>query len=241
MERKYKLSRVGFSALLIFNLGVSTALYSFDRSVEPKEAYADLSAAEAINKKINDIILDLDLHETSDVHEQLLMACRLQKYIVLSNIFDEKIVEEKSLDNNQNMYTRDLYRAVIENRGVCTSNSAEFKEILSRVGIDTLCVFVQSKEDVHMCNLVKIGGKYYYFDSTLEKSAYDTYKDDFDEFVLCAAGLGRATYEKYYKPIGIMNSNFDDKLLTIPDNIALEDIPIEIINQGIKEDTKKVL
>lgn len=240
MERKYKLSRAGFSALLIFNLGVGAALYSFDKAAEPK-AYAELSAEDAIDRKINDIILELDLHETSDVYEQLSMACRLQKYIVLNNVFDDKVLGEKALDNNQNMYTRDLYRATVENRGVCTSNSAEFKEVLSRIGMDALCVFVKSKEDVHMCNLVKIGGKYYYFDSTLEKSAYDTYKDDFDEFVLCAAGLGKKTYEMYYIPIGIMNSNFDDNLLTIPNNIALEDIPIEIINGRVKENTGKVL
>lgn len=196
-----------------------------------------------IDSKIDEIINELELHETDDPYQQLEMCLKVQKYITVNNFYDESMLDEKRGNSFKEIYINDLYNALIYNRAICTSNSAEFKEILSRVGVDVKNVFVISdNNESHMCNIVNIGGDYYYFDSTLERTIYDSNIYNHDDVILFCAGMGKNDYEIYYKPLGIMDDNFGSDILSMPNNISKDSIPFEVVNNSVdilKTKTKK--
>ena len=184
-----------------------------------------------IDAKIDEIINELDLYKTNDPYQQLDMCCRVQKYIIMHNYYDESMIGKKRGATFEETYMNDLYNALIYNNAICTSNSAEFKEILSRIGLDVKNVFMAcDNNESHMCNIVNIGGEYYYFDPTLEKTIYDSDIYNHDNIVLFCAGMGKEDYEQYYKPIGVMDDNFGSDILEMPNNMATKSIPFEMIN-----------
>lgn len=201
-------------------------------------SYANLKR-EIINIKIDEIINELGLHVSDDPYAQLDMCCKVQKYLTMNNYYDDTMIDEKRGDSLKEIYYNDLYEVLIYNRAICTSNSAEFKEILSKVGIDVKSVFVAAdNNESHMCNIVNLGGDYYYFDPTLEIAIYDSDIYDHNDVLLFCAGMGKEDYEQYYKPIGIMDDNFGSEILPMPNNMANSSIPFEVINNSI--DTIKV-
>ena len=84
----------------------------------------------------------------------------------------------------------------------------------------------------YVANLVLIDDIYYYFDSTLETQIYVDSGED-EEFVLCCAGLGTEKYERFFKPISLLDYNFQLPNVEVPNNIAKKDIDISLIT-GIK-------
>lgn len=198
--------------------------YSFENR---SEEY--ISLREENDKKIDNIVEELELERTNDVLGQVENCRKVATYIVEHNKYDDKALEEKQI--GELMIEKDLRNALIEERGVCSSFSVEFEAILERVGMDVKTVSLATKDGgAHACNLVKIGDKYYYFDTTSEMSLFETRKkeDSNTELILCFAGLGKEEYEEFYTPMAILNRNFEPE--SIPENIAEERIPPMIAN-----------
>lgn len=187
---------------------------------------------EEIEKKIQDIIMELGLKESvSGSFSSLRACCKVQEYIIKHNIYTSDILDKKANGNFD--VIDDLYAAVVENKSICTSNSLEFKAILSKIGLDVEVVAIEG----HASNIVKLGDSYYFFDSTLEQSFFLQNANDDQDYILCCAGLGMQEYSSVYSPIGIFKEE-QLSLLPLPENIAQYRIPFKVIGYAMEENTK---
>ena len=75
-------------------------------------------------------------------------------------------------------------------------------------------VGVKDENDAfYMANLVYIGGKFYFFDISLER---DIYRDSDDsECILCCAGVGLNRYSEFFEPLCILEFGIDSKRLVL--------------------------
>lgn len=187
-----------------------------------------------IEQAINDIIKQLDLKESSDTMIQLRNCCLVQKYIVEHNTYNEDIMKEKDNYKQEEITILDLYNAVVLHNGVCTSNSLMFKKILEKVGVKSEVIGLISNDtgSMHASNIVELDRQYYFFDSTLETSIYKANSMD-GNLILCCAGLGKNEYCQFYSPQVVLPDNPLDDIKKIPDNIASNRIPINIVNNLI--------
>ena len=78
--------------------------------------------------------------------------------------------------------------------------------------------------------LIFIDELYYYFDVTLDADIYLESKED-EELELCCAGLGRKKYEKYFKPISLLDFDTTEPNEAVPANISRDDIDSSIIRE----------
>ena len=186
-----------------------------------------------IDDKIRNIIGSLNLRKPENEDQQLLNAAKLQKYLVTN---DEYIKNSKYGVGNS-VTKNELYHGLINGKTDCIINSFVFSEILNKSGSNVLNVaFKDDAGKYYVSNLVLIGDEYYYFDVTLEKDVYLENKTDVNSFVLCSAALGRSSYEQFFKPLCLID--FHDVLgeSVLPDNIALCDIDIDIVNKVLNMD-----
>lgn len=187
-----------------------------------------------IEQAINDIIKQLDLKESSDTMIQLRNCCLVQKYIVEHNTYNEDIMKEKEGYKIDEIAILDLYNAVVLHNGVCTSNSLMFKKILEKVGVKSEVVGLISNDTggMHASNIVELDGQYYFFDSTLETTIYESNSRD-GSIVLCCAGLGKNEYCQFYTPKLVLPDNPTDNVKPVPTNISEYRIPSDIVNNLI--------
>lgn len=192
-----------------------------------------IAMQQSIDQEIENIIEKLGLEKTSDFITQLKNCTKVQEYIIKNFTFTEEIMSEKEAIATEDFILAELYNALILKRSVCTSNSIAFKEILSRVGMTVKTIGVTTKASgvPHFSNLVLLEGEYYFFDTTLDQTVFNS-QDVTDEVILCCAGLGLETYEKYYEPKVELESPEIDPL-PLPKNIAKQDIPNEVVNASI--------
>lgn len=187
-----------------------------------------------IEQAINDIIKQLDLKESSDTIIQLRNCCLVQKYIVEHNTYNEDIMKEKEGYKIDEIAILDLYNAVVLHNGVCTSNSLMFKKILEKVGVKSEVVGLISNDTggMHASNIVELDGQYYFFDSNLEKTIYESNSMD-GSIILCCAGLGKNEYCQFYTPKVVLPDNATDNVKPVPENISEYRIPSDIVNNLI--------
>lgn len=186
--------------------------------------------------KINEIMTELGLRESEDVMEQLRACCRLQKYIAVRNEYDDTIMEQKTQYPAEYVVDMNLYNAVVLQNGVCTSNSIEMREILSKINIKAECVGLISNDNgaMHMAVLVELMGEYYYFDPTLERLIWQKNTDgNPDDIHLCAAGLGEEEYCQFYTPQAIVPRNIQDSVSALPENIASSRISPTLVQSSL--------
>ena len=166
-----------------------------------------------------------------DLMIQLENCCKLERYIATTFTYQDNIMDKKEGYQPEDIITNELYDGLINKQSVCTTNSIVFREVLSRLGMDVLCVGAISTENggMHMMNLVNLDGQYYFFDSTLENTIYQEHKKESD-IILCCCGLGSQTYSQLYIPQTILPANPNDKMMPVPTNISAHDIPKEIVN-----------
>ena len=108
----------------------------------------------------------------------------------------------------------------------------QISEILKKVGMNVLNVAMKSEDgQFYVSNLVLIDENYYYFDVTLETVVYQDNKVNDDEFVLCCGALGRRSYEQFFKPLCILDFNNSLGESKLPNNIAMDDIDIDLVNK----------
>lgn len=178
---------------------------------------------------IADIIKKLGLMASNDPNEQLRICVKVHEYIRRHNNYNRDIIGEKEKYGVMNIRTIDLNNAVVKNNGVCSSNSIEFQEIVTRLGVTAECVALVNKATgvVHMANLVLLGGYYFYFDTTMDA---ELYKDN-NSSELHYAGLGSEDYEIIYKADSIIPFNLLEPPTSVPENISEISIPQEIINK----------
>lgn len=89
----------------------------------------------------------------------------LQKIVYIHDY----LVSKYSYDTSYSIY--DMYGFLSQKTGVCQAYTHVFKAIMDRLGIE--CHTAVSREDNHIWNVVKLGGKYYYIDCTSDDPIYD--------------------------------------------------------------------
>lgn len=180
-----------------------------------------------IEDKFKEIIDTLKLKEPKDDKEQLVNASKLQYYLTVNEETDDEITNiGNSVLKNQ------LYHGLFNGETDPITNSYIFSEILQKVGMNVLNVVLKLEDaSFYVANLVLIGNDYYYFDLTLEKELYKDNGADINNFVLCCGALGKESYEQFFKPLCLID--FKDRLApnTLPKNIAIKDIDIDLVNK----------
>ena len=107
-----------------------------------------LEKATAIDKKINKIFdeLNIDLSEKGNKTEN---AFKLFKYVVENTKYDNSIMNEKDHDSTLiGMEINDIYRTLVENRGVCSSYSSALSLMFRKAGIESTHITIADKGDI---------------------------------------------------------------------------------------------
>ena len=189
---------------------------------------SDLSIAIEVDDKIQQIINELNLVASIDPSEILVNACKLQRYLILTNSVIKKYTGARS----NNILVNSLYNGLIIGDRNYLTNALIFKEIMRKLNANVHCVAMMDKMGkFYVSNLVLINDKYYYFDVTLDLEIYLSSEDE--ELELCCAGLGRKKYEKYFRPVSLLEFDTTVPNNPVPDNISIDDIDAAII-RGIK-------
>ena len=191
----------------------------------------NLKQSQEIDKIVKQIIQELSLVNKPNAEDALRNACKLQKYMVFREI-PITISDIKSNDIEMN----ELYEGLVNGREDYVTNAYVFSYILSEIGMDVCNVGLKDEnDDFYMANLVLIGEEYYYFDSTLEKEIYEEEEEDEKvPFSLCCAALGKKSYESFFTPVVVFSFQKKGKNGLVPKNIALEDISMEKVNEGLE-------
>jgi hypothetical protein len=189
---------------------------------EPNKTIKDL-----FNEEISNIIDYLGLTAVLNNKSTRYNAFKLAKYLVTRNITEVRDFKSNNVSEDA------IYDALFNGLGDdSVANSKLFGLILSKLGMETKLVALNDENDnYYVCNLVLMGSKYYYFDLTLERVLYKENCDDPELFIFCACGLGKNSYETYFKPLTLLNEEDG----AIPLNISAEDVDIEAINKIIED------
>lgn len=188
-----------------------------------------------IEDRFNEIINTLNLKQPANDKDQLVNACKLQHYLVVNNEVDDEITNiGNSVLKNQ------LYHGLINGETDPISNSYIFSEILRKVGMKVLNVVLKLQDaSFYVANLVLVGDEYYYFDVTLEREIYRKNGIKENDLILCAAALGKESYEQFFKPLCLID--FDDRLApnNLPINISRRDIDIDLVSKLLSLEIKQ--
>lgn len=180
-----------------------------------------------IEDKFKEIIDTMKLKESDDEKEQLVNACKVQYYLVVNDETDDEII---NIGNS--VLKNELYHGLFNGETDPITNSYIFSEVLRRIGMKVLNVVFKSEDaGFYVANLVLIGREYYYFDVTLEKEIFKENGSDVNNFIICCGAMGKESYEKFFKPLCLID--FNDRLAPnkLPVNISKIDIDIDLVNK----------
>ena len=187
---------------------------------------SDLSIVIEVEDKIQEIIDELELVVSDYPSTVLINACKLQRYLVLTNTVVKKYIGSSSKNNLFN----ELYNGLILGDRNYLTNSLIFKEIMNKLDATVHCVVMMDKDGkFYVSNLVLIEDLYYYFDVTMETELY--FKSNEEEFVLSCAGIGKEKYENYFKPISLLDFDVSLPNESLPFNISKDSIDSSVISE----------
>lgn len=185
-----------------------------------------------IEDRLDEIINDLKLVPSDEDSKQLRNACKLQAYLATK---DDN--EEININIGSSVTKSELYHGLYESDCDSIINSYMFSEILNKIGMNVLNVALKNENgNFYVANLVLIGDEYYYFDVTLESIVFKENGANIENFVLSCGALGSDSYEQFFKPLCLLdfNNNLSDN--SLPSNIAVSDIDIDIVNKLLNID-----
>lgn len=188
---------------------------------------SDLGIVIEVEDKIQEIIDELGLTVSDYPSTVLVNACKLQRYLVSTYSIMKKYIGARS----NNVLVNELYNGLIMGDRNYLTNSLIFREVMRKLDANVHCVAMQdSKGKFYVSNLLMIDDLYYYFDVTLDADIFLESKEE-DELELCCAGLGRKKYEKYFKPISLLDFDTNVPNEPVPANISKDDIDSSIIRE----------
>ena len=157
---------------------------------------------EFIRKQTREVISYLGFYDKKTSGKELENVIKTYKYVI-QNIVSNPEYSEKA--NNLGLvenYMQLLEIALTENPGSPATNSILFHHLLTNINQKSYIVKCKSNksETPHICNLVRIGRQYYYFDATLDRSILDERLFSANDLMLCA-GMGKTEYERLYTPV----------------------------------------
>ena len=173
--------------------------------------------------------------KNSNIVEQLGIVLRLYKYVV-QNIFPEEQVDDGVAESTkQEEYLSNLYKGVMKNPGDQTTNAILFNHLLYMKGFDTHIILARSKNGTpHVANIARIGKEYFFFDTTLERSIYEEQGENPDEMLFCCAALGKEDFNRFYKPVEVLNDDLDKPAVPFPTAMAEESMPRQLVDSVVK-------
>lgn len=136
-------------------------IYSF-LSIKQVNKY-EKELISAVKKIVDSIPNNLSLFERElYIHDALLSQCS----------YDREVTEIRD-----DPMAFSIYGALINNKAVCEGYSKTVQYLLSVVGIESITVNGESKNDLHQWNLVNLDGSWYHLDATWDDSEqeYITY------------------------------------------------------------------
>ena len=156
-------------------------------------------------------------------------SIRLYKYVV-QNIDTNLQVANQNPNGTETSYEDELYKGLMQNSGLPTTNSIVLKHLLEKAGIECAIVILKSRTGgQHVSTIVKLeDSKYYYFDPTLEKSIYEEQNYAPEDLYLYVAAVGTEEYEQMYKPTRIIAS--EDQTTEILNNMADKSLSKILVN-----------
>jgi len=106
-----------------------------------------------------------------------------------------------------------------------------FNHLLSAIGMNSKVVILKSKKGgIHAATLVELEDKYYYFDTTIERTLFEMQVNNPKKFLFGFVGMGQNEYYEYYSPVGVMPENINDNLLPLPSMVSHYSVPKDIIH-----------
>ena len=165
--------------------------------------------------------------KNSNIVEQLEIVLRLYKYVV-QNIFpEEQVYDGVAESTKQEEYLSNLYKGVMKNPGDQTTNAILFNHLLYMKGFDTHIILARSKNGTpHVANIARIGKEYFFFDTTLERSIYEEQGEN--------AALGKEDFNRFYKPVEVLNDDLDKPAVPFPTAMAEESMPRQLVDSVVK-------
>ena len=160
----------------------------------------------------------LDLFMSKEDEDFKNEISKLSKEDINNNLLDgvSKIIKELNLYKSNDINIQ-AYNACKLQKYLATGN-VKYQEFISN-------------NNMSVTNLVLIGNKYYYFDSTLDKELYE--EDNDEDFILSVAGIGKKLYEKFFTPINIVNLDNNKRVSSLPKNISDSDLDVTTLNKLI--------
>lgn len=170
-------------------------LYDSDDIEEMQENVEEViePAIKGINKNWTDLQKALYLHD----------------WLCVNYMYDLRLYDENEYEN----VNYDMYSFLTEGRGVCQAYAFSYLYLLRLCGIESR--FVESDEDVHGWNVVKIDGNWYHVDITHDDPVidYDATTDFLgkachDHFMLSDSELEAVCdmHTDWYDPMGVVGS-----------------------------------
>lgn len=139
---------------------------------------------QTLNSKLNSVLESLDLDEATDYQK----VRRIYEYIC-DNVSYDTAAEN---DSTKGKYT--AYNALVEGKAVCQGYAVLLYRMLREEGISARVIggIAEESGEEHSWNIVRMGDKYYYLDTTWDAGkshdAYDYFLRGIDGFLGHAAG-----------------------------------------------------
>ena len=156
-----------------------------------------------IKERTREIVSSLGFYDKKTSGTELENVIKTYKYVI-QNIRPNPNYKEESNSNDTMLekYKKILALALENNPGSPSTNTVLFHHLHSSINEDSYIVKWKSKNSgsPHICNLVRIGKQYYYFDPTLDRSILDERTFAANDLMLCA-GMGKNEYEQLYTPV----------------------------------------
>ena len=188
----------------------------------------EISSKLEVDSIIDDIISSLNLLPSEHEVDVIRNACLLQTFLAVNKSFDN------SRDKiGSNVLKNSIYHGVVDGNLDSVSTAFVVYSILSRLNMDVKCVACDDEDgNYYVTNLVLVGDEYYYFDANLERNIYNDrlLNDPKCNIEICCAGLGKKEYEKFFKPMSILDLKNEMSDTSLPSNIALESLDIKLID-----------
>lgn len=151
--------------------------------------YTDAAQEGALTSAINDLKANLNLDGKTDY--QIIKG--IYDYMTANIAYD---YTNKGNTGYKLQYT--AYAALVNKTSVCQGYATLFYRLALSYGIDARIISGKSHGENHAWNIVKLGGKYYYLDSTWD-STWDGDKTNHDYFLKGTGDFGDHDADEEYK------------------------------------------
>ncbi len=128
------------------------------------------------SKMVNELFSKVDeiVDEANELNSDYEKVKYIHDYVIDTTVYDMEVIKETGLNRDKiNPYEQTAYGAIVKGSCVCAGYSRAFQLLTQQLGFE--CAYISGEvppdEDEtepgrHAWNIIKLGGQYYYFDTT---------------------------------------------------------------------------